>query len=48
MNGAEVVKLPLTSSFSHDLAGGVKEAGLIYVYETNTTAEYRYLKKRVT
>ena len=37
VNGAEVVKLPLTSSFSHDLAkmGGVKEAGLIYVCNPN-------------
>ena len=36
-NGAEVVKIPLTSDFSHDLdrMGSVKDAGLIYICNPN-------------
>jgi histidinol-phosphate aminotransferase len=37
INGAEVVKIPLTSSFSHDLAemGAAAKAGLIYICNPN-------------
>ena len=37
VNGAEVVKVPLTSSFSHDLAkmGSVKDSGLVYICNPN-------------
>jgi histidinol-phosphate aminotransferase len=36
-NGAEVVKVPLTSSFTHDLAkmGGAAQKGLIYICNPN-------------
>src|SRR5437588_2238611 len=36
-NGAEVVKVPLTSSFAHDLAkmGGAAQKGLIYICNPN-------------